>query len=350
MIRPVTYNIPLKLHDDFVAKINDLNEKYGPEFAELNGFSESQLNYTEFIDAFTADNNATVADVTIDSSANTLSKDICSLEKEMPKPHSKLLAFHKFYYELEKEFGKERADEWLEAEWIGDFYLHDAHSSSFVPYCYAYDIDKLITKGLYFIPKFNHKPPKHLTTFTDFIGEFVSWTSNRTSGACGLPSFLVYSFYFWKKDVEDNYYIRSPEYYRDQEFQRIIYKLNQPWLRADQCSFTNFSIFDRPYFESIFGGKQYPDGTDIIDYEDEFIEYEKAFMKVCSDIRSKNMMTFPVLTYSLLRQNDKFVDEETARWACKHNMKWGDANFFVSSDVTSLSNCCRLLSDIKDLG
>ena len=31
-------------------------------------------------------------------------------------------------------------------------------------------------------------------------------------------------------------------------------------------------------------------------------------------------------------------------------MKWGDSNFFISSDVTSLSNCCRLKSNIKDLG
>ena len=73
-------------------------------------------------------------------------------------------------------------------------------------------------------------------------------------------------------------------------------------------------------------------------------------MNVVSDIRSKNMMTFPVLTYSLLRQNGKFVDEETAKWCCKHNMKWADSNFFISDDITSLSNCCRLLSNVKDLG
>lgn len=31
-------------------------------------------------------------------------------------------------------------------------------------------------------------------------------------------------------------------------------------------------------------------------------------------------------------------------------MKWADSNFFISEDVTSLSNCCRLQSDIKDIG
>lgn len=157
----------------------------------------------------------------------------------------------------------------------------------------------------------------------------------------GLPSFLVYSYYFWKKDCENNYYTGTKEKYRDQEFQRIVYKLNQPYLRSGiQSAFTNFSIFDRPYFEALFGNKQYPDGSYIVDFEDEFMEYQKAFMNVVSNIRSKNMMTFPVLTYSLLRQNGKFVDEDTAKWCCRHNMKWADSNFFISDDITSLSNCC----------
>lgn len=91
--------------------------------------------------------------------------------------------------------------------------------------------------------------------------------------------------------------------------------------------------------EALFGGKQYPDGTYIIDYIDDLVEYQKRFMEVVSDIRSENMMTFPVLSYSLLRKDGKFVDEDFAKWCCKHNMKWNDSNFFVSDDITSLSNC-----------
>jgi ribonucleoside-triphosphate reductase len=86
------------------------------------------------------------------------------------------------------------------------------------------------------------------------------------------------------------------------------------------------------------------------DYIDEIKEYQKSFMEVVSKIRSENMMTFPVLTYSLLRQEGKFVDEDFAKWCCKHNMKWADSNFFISDDITSMSNCCRLLSNIKQLG
>ena len=332
-------DISIKLDKSFTGVFNRLKNSYGKRFAELNGFADEQLSYTDFIDNFV--DKQTVADASIDGNANVGQKDIVTLLNEMNKPHMKLLAFNKIFYELSKKYGYGTASEWLENEWDGHFYLHDAFSSTTLPYCFAYDIEKLVNEGLFFIENFNNEPPKHLVTFTDFVGEFVSWACNRSSGAVGLPSFLVYSFYFWKKDCKSGYFTDTPERYRDQEFQRISYKLNQPYLRSGiQSAFTNFSIFDRPYFESLFAGKKYPDGTDIIDFEDEFMEYQKAFMNVISEIRSKNMMTFPVLTFSLLRQNGKFVDEDFAKWCCRHNMKWADSNFFVSDDITSLSNCC----------
>jgi ribonucleoside-triphosphate reductase len=66
--------------------------------------------------------------------------------------------------------------------------------------------------------------------------------------------------------------------------------------------------------------------------------------------RSENMFTFPVNTISLLYQNGDFVDSDFAKWAIKHNMIWSDSNIFVDDSVNSLSNCCRLKSDIRDLG
>ena len=210
--------------------------------------------------------------------------------------------------------------------------------------CYAYDLDEVAARGLFFINRFKTKAPQHLDTFNNHVLEFVSWTSNRQSGAVGLPSYLIYSFYFWKKDV-DSGYCADPIRYRDQQFQKFIYDLNQPYLRITECAFTNVSIFDREYLMGLFGGRQYPDGSFVIDYVEDLIEYQKAFMEIVSKIRSETMMTFPVLTYSLLFQSGKFVDEDFARWCNRHNMKWCDSNFFVGNDVTTLSNCCRLLSD-----
>lgn len=99
----------------------------------------------------------------------------------------------------------------------------------------------------------------------------------------------------------------------------------------------------------MFGGVEFPDGTFAIDDIEEIIKCQKIFMEVVSEIRKENMFTFPVLTFSLLYQDNKFQDEEFAKWASKHNMEWSDSNFFVSDNVGVLSNCCRLLSDTKKL-
>ena len=62
----------------------------------------------------------------------------------------------------------------------------------------------------------------------------------------------------------------------------MIFRLNQPFLRVDQTAFVNVSIFDRPYFESLFGGIEFPNGEFAIDFEDDFMEHQKIFMNVVS--------------------------------------------------------------------
>ena len=353
------FTITMKLFAPFVDKLMELNEKYPESFARMNGLHEDNLNFTEFINNFVVE--MTLADATIDGNANASTKDICSLDTEMSKPHKKLLSLHKIYYEMDKKFGKRVADLWLEWEWSGAFYLHDAFSASFKPYCFAYTLEDLVNKGLYFVTDFKSEAPKHLMTYVRDVLEFVSWTSNRTSGACGLPDFLIYSFYFWKHDVENNYFLLSPEYYMNQGFQEIIYGLNQPYLRVNQSAFTNFTIMDRFYLTEMFGDRQFPDGTLVIDYIDDILEYQLRFLEEVSRTRKKTMFTFPVLTFSLLKKKEidmsrvgdwdysVFEDEEYARKCSKHNMLWADSNFFSDTDVTSLSSCCRLVNNFTKL-
>lgn len=339
-------NIPLKMNRDFEKAMHALNEKYGEDFDFLNGFHETQLNFSDFIDGFIDKN---VADVTIDANANASNKDIRSLINEKGKSLDKLFAFNKIFYELKKKYNLRTAKEWLECEHSGAFYLHDASTTTYIPYCYAYDLTRLATEGLFFLKNYNNQPPKHLTTFIDDVIEYISYMSNRSSGAVGIPNILIWTYYFWKHDCETGFFIKDHDYYIKQSFQKLIYRLNQPFMRIDQTAFVNVSIFDRNYIESLFGGVQYPDGTYVIDCVDELIEHQKLFMEVVSQIRSENMFTFPVLTYSLLYKDGKFVDEDFARWCSDHNTTWNDSNFFVSGDVTTLSNCCRLLSDTSKL-
>lgn len=354
--------INIRLGKNFTTQYNKLQAEFGTEIARINGFDDGQLSYTDFIDNFI--DEATVADASIDGNSNVSHKDIVTLLSEMPKPHRKLLAFNKIYYEYQKMFGFKPANEWLRMEWTGKLYMHDGDTSTFKHYCFAYDLKDLAEKGLYFIGgNFNARPPKHLITFVDFVKEFIGYASNRSSGAVGLPNLIPYMFYFWKKDIEKNYLgitdSQSAKAYAKQNFQRFIYAVNQPYVRdGQQSAFTNTSVFDRPYFEALFGGSEFPDGSFMIDYEDEIIEFQKWYMEVMAEVRHENMFTFPVSTISLLRKEgsydlnslDGFVDPEFAEWAIRHNMIWSDSNIFQDTSVNSLSNCCRLKSDIRDLG
>lgn len=342
-----TFNV--RVSKNFTTTYNKMHAEYGEEFARLNGFADEQLNYTDFIDNFI--DVDTVADSSIDGSSNVGNKDIRTLMNEMPKPHRKFLAFNKIYIELNKKYGFKIANDWLRAEWSKALYLHDADTSTYVHYCFAYDLKDLAEKGLFFLENFNHEPPQHLATFIDFVKEYISFASNRSSGAVGLPNLIPYMYYFWRKDCNEGYATKSPDYHAKQQIQRFIYAVNQPYVRDGiQSAFTNVSVFDGSYLEALFGGAEFPDGSFMIDEIDNIKEFQKIFLEVAADIRQKNMFTFPVLSMSFLRKNGKFEDEEFAKWCIKHNMHWNDSNIFIDDNVTSLSNCCRLKSNIDDLG
>ena len=336
---------------NFQTQLNRMYNEYGTQLSTLNGLGDEQLSYGDFIDAFI--DKQVVADASIDSNANVRRKDVVTLLTEMPKPHRKLIAFNKIYYEYQKAYGFRAANEWLRREWTGELYLHDSDTSTFKSYCFAYTLKDLAEKGLYFLGDgFNPKPPKHLTTFVDFVKEFINFASNRTSGAVGLPDLIPYMYYFWKKDIDNNYLgMIDGEKYARQNIQRFIYAVNQPCVRdGQQSAFTNTSVFDREYLMALFGGSEFPDGEFMVDHIEGIMNFQQLYMEVMSDVRSENMFTFPVSTISLIRKNGEFVDKEFAEWAIKHNMKWSDSNLFIDDNVSSLSNCCRLKSDIKDLG
>ena len=339
--------IELKLSKDFERTLEDLKKKYGEDFEYINGVHPSQLDFSEFIDNFV--DKQTVADASIDPNANANHKDIRSFMTEKAKSEDKLFGLNKIFSTIKKQWGLKTAKAWLEQEFSKGFYLNDSTTASYFPYCWANDLTRLATEGLFFLDNYNNEAPKHLTTFFDDVIEFVSFLSNRQSGAVGLPNVLVWAWYFWQKDVKEGYYMKDPDYYARQQFQKLIYRLNQPFLRIDQSAFTNVSIFDRCYIESLFGGVEFPDGEMMIDHVEDLIEFQKIFMDVVSDIREENMFTYPVLTYSLYYKDGKFQDEDFAKWCSNHNIKWSDSNFFVSDNIGVLSNCCRLLSDTNKL-
>ena len=204
-------DVTLKLNKDFERFLEELKKKYGEDFEYINGLHSSQLDFSDFLDKFVEKD--TMADATIDPNANARHKDIRSFMTEKGKSEDKLFGLSKIFYEIKKMWGLRTAKQWFEQEFSKGFYLNDSATASYYPYCWANDLTKLATEGLFFLKDYNNKPPKHLTTYFDDVIELTSYLSNRQSGAVGLPNVLIWAYYFWKKDVEDGYYLKSPDVY-----------------------------------------------------------------------------------------------------------------------------------------
>ena len=110
--------INVKLNKNFQTQVNKMIEKYGQEFLELQGFDDGKLSFTDFIDGFIDSDN--VANNSVDANANIAQKDIVTMLSEMAKPHQKLLAFNKLYYELNKNYGYKFANQAIESLWSYD--------------------------------------------------------------------------------------------------------------------------------------------------------------------------------------------------------------------------------------
>lgn len=185
--------INVKLDKNFTTTYNKMQAEYGEEMAKINGFTDSQLSYTDFIDNFIDSDN--VANASIDANANISQKDVVTLLSEMSKPHKKLLAFNKIYHELNKKYGFKEANSIMELMWNYGIYLHDFDTSTFYSYCFAYDLKPIVEKGLFFIDSYNAEPARHLDSFIQILMEAVAWLSRRQSG--GFAPICMFSTNQW---------------------------------------------------------------------------------------------------------------------------------------------------------
>ena len=334
------YKFPMTLDRQFKNKLENLHNKYGTEMMKIEGMSPEQLDTCQFFANFIEHN--TIADATIDDNANVTNKHIGTMLKESNKPFTKLLSRNKIYIEIKEEFGVEVANEFLEKAVNGEIYEHDSHSSSFMPYCYAFSLNKIVMEGLYFLDEMAAGRPKHWDTFNHHTLEFISYATNQQAGAVGIPDYLVYAYYFYKKDTE-NMSEKESERYLNQKFQEFIYNLNQPYLKGGvQSAYSNVSILDREHLKGFFEGKNYPNGDLILNHTDEIIKFQKSFLDYVGELRKEKWHTFPVISASLVYKNGEYKDKETAKMIVNHNWKFGfnDINIMRVDEVTSAASCC----------
>ena len=343
------YNFPMTLDRQFKNKLEELHDKYGTQMMEIEGMSPEQLDTCKFFKKFTQ--STTVADATIDDNANVTNKNVRTMLDEGFKPFWKLLSRNKIYIEMKEAFGVNTANEWLEKVISGEIYEHDSHSSSYMPYCFAFSLKNIVDKGLYFLEEMKAGRPKHWDTFNHHVLEFISYATNMQAGAVGIPDYLVYAYYFYTKDTKDmkeKYKLK----YRDQKFQEFIFNLNQPYLKSGvQSVYTNVSILDTEHMAKFFNETKYPDGTYVLSHLEGILNFQKDFLHYIGKLRTKKWHTFPVISASLVYRDDAYTDEETAKMVVRHNWGYGfnDVNIMNVEEATSAASCCRLVSNIAEL-
>lgn len=131
-----------------------------------------------------------------------------------------------------------------------------------------------------------------------------------------------------------------------QYWQQIVYTINQPAAaRGFQSAFVNFSYFDKPFFDGMFGNFYFPDGTKP-DWES-LKWFQQEFMKWFNQERLRTILTFPVESVTLLFKDGKFEDEEMFEFVCEEYARGHSFFTYISDSVDSLSSCCRLKNKIQ---
>ncbi len=340
-------NLHISLDKDFEKLFKELNKTH-KEFVDLEGLSPDKLDLTRFLKAFIKSSNT--ANASIDDNSNVNSQHMPTLLDESRKPFLKLVSFNKIFIEMKETYGLPVARDFFTKHILGEIYLNDSATSSYKPYCFAFSLKQIAERGLFFIKEMSANAPKHLDTFNSHYLEFVAYASNMIDGACGSPDYLLWSYYFYMQDLKSGY-IREEDSAkkRDQEFQKVVYSLNQPWLKISQSAYTNWSLMDREYFMGLFGGLTFPNGDFAIDYLDGFMDYQKAFLDFILEERARKSFTFPVLTASMIFKDNNFVDDDFFRKVVEHNMEFADVNIYKSENADALSSCCRMEFDTKAL-
>lgn len=124
-----------------------------------------------------------------------------------------------------------------------------------------------------------------------------------------------------------------------QYFQQITYTINQSAAnRGMQSAFTNFSYFDKDFFEGMFGTFYFPDGSRPIWESVQWLQEE--YMHWFNQERLKTMLTFPVESTTLLYKDGKFTDERMLDFIAKEYAEGHSMFTYISSSVDSLSSCC----------
>ena len=253
--------------------------------------------------------------------------------------------------------GKMIANYWLEkcyqpeasvAHRSGALHIHDL--DMFSGYCAGWSLRRLLEEGFNGVPgAIASCPPKHFSSASGQIVNFLGTLQNEWAGAQAFSSFDTYMAPFVRLDSMTYEEIR-------QNMQELIFNLNVPSRWGSQCPFTNLTFdwtcpSDHVDEHPLIGG-EVCDFT-YGDLQAEMDLINQAFMDVMQQGDSEGrIFTFPIPTYNITK--DFEWDSPNADRLFAMTAKYGLPYFqnFINSELKPnmiRSMCCRLQLDLREL-
>ena len=229
-----------------------------------------------------------------------------------------------------------------------DVHVHDLDMLS--GYCAGWSLRTLLQEGLNGVAgKVEADAPKHLSSATGQIVNFLGTMQNEWAGAQAFSSFDTYLAPFIRKD-------NLP--YREvlQCMQELIYNLNVPSRWGTQTPFTNLTFDwtcpqDLREQHPVIGGETMPFTYGDLQAEMDMIN--RAYIEVMMKGDAKGrVFTFPIPTYNITP--DFEWDSPNALRLFDMTARYGLPSFqnFVNSELKPnmiRSMCCRLQLDLREL-
>ncbi|MFF3976011.1 ribonucleoside triphosphate reductase [Streptomyces sp. NPDC001828] len=253
--------------------------------------------------------------------------------------------------------GKVIANYWLDqvyppavgrAHREGDLHIHDL--DMLAGYCAGWSLRTLITEGFNGVPgQIDSAPPRHFSSATGQIVNFLGTLQNEWAGAQAFSSFDTYMAPFVRKDAMTYGEVR-------QCVQEMVHNLNVPSRWGTQTPFTNLTFdwtcpADLREQVPVIGGMEMDFRYGDLQAEMDLIN--RAYIEVMAEgDATGRVFTFPIPTYNITR--DFPWDSENAERLFAMTAKYGLPYFqnFINSDLQPhqiRSMCCRLQLDLTEL-
>ena len=329
---------------------------YREQHKQVRQFVEKKES---FINRYKESSNT--ANATVDDNSNVGGKNIGILNAEIHKEDNIQINRGMMLNKLRELYPDFDAKQYIRDLENHIIYKHDesGFAGAISPYCCSISMYPFITSGIKDIGGLS-AAPKNIDSYCGMYINLIFAVSAQFAGAVATSEFLLYFDYFARKEWGDNYYLKSDVIITSdfcqrqktiqsqihQYFQQVIYSINQPAAaRGMQSAFVNFSLFDKNFFDGMFDNFYFPDGTQP--KWESLCWLQKDFLHWFNQERLKCILTFPVVSCTLLYKDGEFKDQEFYDFLCEEYAQGNSFFTYISDSVDSLSSCCRLKNKIQ---